>query len=95
MSSKRRGRGRLRTDKKEESKMSHEEHEGSEQGEMLSLDETSQDESPLLSAIQALRNDFSTQLSEVIKSNREIKEAIGAFSERLTTAETRISSAED
>lgn len=38
-----------------------------------------------------MRNDFSVQLHEVVSSNREIKEAVGAFSERLTEAETRIS----
>ena len=49
----------------------------------------------ILAAIQSMRADFSTQLREVISSNQEIKEAIDAFSERLTSAETRISKAED
>lgn len=49
----------------------------------------------ILAAIGSLRTDFSTQLREVVLSNQEIKEAIGAFSERLTVAESRISKAED
>lgn len=49
----------------------------------------------ILAAIHLMRADFSTQLREVVSSNQEIKEAIGAFSERLTTAESRISKAED
>ena len=49
----------------------------------------------ILAAIRLLRADFTTQLREVVSSNQEIKEAIGAFSERLSTAETRISKAED
>lgn len=35
--------------------------------------EDSHDEDPILSAIQAMRHDFSTQLHEVVSSNREIK----------------------
>jgi len=42
-----------------------------------------------------MRDYFSTKLLEVITSNQQIKEAVGAFSERLTEAETRISTAED
>ncbi|KAE8278211.1 hypothetical protein D5F01_LYC23701 [Larimichthys crocea] len=72
---------------------------------MLSQDEAS-NVSEILSAIQSLskdlnaqlgevRNEFSTQLHDVISSNHEIKEAIGTFSERLTQAESRISAAED
>lgn len=49
----------------------------------------------ILAAIHSMRTDFSTQLHEVVSSNHEIKEAIGAFSERLTLAESRITKAED
>lgn len=49
----------------------------------------------ILAAIRLMRADFSIQLREVVPSNQEIKEAIGAFSERLTVAESRISKAED
>lgn len=41
------------------------------------------------------RADFSAQPREVVSSNQEIKEAIGPFSERLTSAESCISKAED
>ena len=61
---------------------------------MLTQLETSHDESQILTAIQSMRN-FSVQLHEVVSSNREIKEAIEAFSERLTEAKTCISTAED
>lgn len=42
-----------------------------------------------------LQEVVSTQLHEVISSNREIKEAIGTFSKRITEAEGRIGAAED
>lgn len=35
----------------------------------------------ILAAIHLMRADFSTQLREVVSSNQEIKEAIGAFSD--------------
>ena len=57
--------------------------------------ETQAREDGILAAIHALRKDFSAQLKEVITSNHEIKEALDSFSERLSGAETRISSAED
>lgn len=47
----------------------------------------------ILAAVHSVRTDFSTQLREVASSNHEIKEAIGAFSERLTLAESRFSKA--
>lgn len=62
---------------------------------MLTRVDTSHDDSPILAAIQSMRNEFSAQLHKVVSSNREIKEAIGTFSERLTEAETRISTVED
>ncbi|TNN75584.1 LINE-1 type transposase domain-containing protein 1 [Liparis tanakae] len=49
----------------------------------------------ILAAIHALRKDFSAQLNEVIISNHQIKEALESFSERLSGAESRISSTED
>ena len=45
--------------------------------------------------LAAIRKDLSAQLQEVITSNHRIKEAINTFSERLSGAESRISSAED
>uniref|UniRef100_A0A8C3A0C1 L1 transposable element RRM domain-containing protein n=1 Tax=Cyclopterus lumpus TaxID=8103 RepID=A0A8C3A0C1_CYCLU len=61
----------------------------------LTHDETSSNGRQILSAIQSMNDYFSIKLHEVISSNREIKEAVGAFSQRLTEAETRISTAED
>uniref|UniRef100_A0A3B4EYR5 L1 transposable element RRM domain-containing protein n=1 Tax=Pundamilia nyererei TaxID=303518 RepID=A0A3B4EYR5_9CICH len=52
-------------------------------------------EAGVLAAIQSLKVHFTAQLQEVIISNQEIKDAIGVFSERLTSAETRISKVED
>lgn len=49
----------------------------------------------ILAAIHSIRTNFSTQLREVVSSNHEIKEAIGVFSERITSAESHISKAED
>lgn len=54
-----------------------------------------QTEASVLAAIQSLKIHFTAQLQEVITSNQEIKDAIGVFSERLTSAETRISKVED
>lgn len=100
-----RNRGRKRTDKlqKQDVGLLQEDEQGVDN--MLSQDEAS-NVSEILSAIQSLskdlnaqlgevRNEFSTQLHDVISSNHEIKEAIGTFSERLTQAESRISAAED
>ena len=70
------------------------EEQTSSTSKMLAQLETSHDESQILIAIQSMRNDFSVQLHEVVSSNREIKEAIGAFSERLTEAETRLRTTE-
>lgn len=44
----------------------------------------------ILAAIHSLRVNVFTQLLEVVSSNLEIKEAIGAFSERLKLAKSRI-----
>uniref|UniRef100_A0A3Q3B0V7 L1 transposable element RRM domain-containing protein n=1 Tax=Kryptolebias marmoratus TaxID=37003 RepID=A0A3Q3B0V7_KRYMA len=52
-------------------------------------------EANLLEAIQALKTHFTTQLQEIITSNQEIKDTIGVFLERLTSAESRISNLED
>lgn len=96
MMSKNRGRGWPKDDKKTDFETQHEgdtEDQGS--GGMLTQTEASSSESQILGAIQAMRNDFSTQLHDVVLSNQEIKETIGTFSERLTEAETRISTAED
>lgn len=60
-------------------------------GGMLTQTEVSSSESQILGAKQAIKNDFSTQLHDVVLSNQEIKEAIRTFSERLTEAETHIS----
>lgn len=54
-----------------------------------------QTETSVLAAIPSLKIHFTAQLQEVITSNQEIKDAIGVFSERLTSAETRISKVED
>ena len=91
--SKGRGKGRPKDDKKTDFETLHVD-EDQATSEMLTQ-EDSRNESQILTAIQSLRNDFSTQLHEVISSNREIKEVIVTFSERLTEAETRIGTAED
>lgn len=44
----------------------------------------------ILAAIHLIKADFSIQLREVVASNQEIEEAIGAFTERLSAAESRI-----
>ena len=67
-------------------------------GELDSVDANAShqdDGANILAAIHLMRADFTVQLREVVSSNQEIKEAIGAFSERLTAAESRISKAED
>ena len=93
--SKVRGKGRPKDDKKTDFETLHaDDREDQATGEMLTQ-EDSCNESQILTAIESLRNDFSTQLHEVVSSNREIKQAIETFSERLTGAETRIGSAEE
>lgn len=42
-----------------------------------------------------MRVDCSSQIGKVISSSQEIKEAIAAFYERMTMAETQISKAEE
>ncbi|KAG7520154.1 extracellular calcium-sensing receptor-like [Solea senegalensis] len=62
---------------------------------IFAFSEQNKKDEDILAAIHALWKDFSAQLQEVITSNHGIREALDSFSERLSGAESRISSAED
>lgn len=52
-------------------------------------------EANLLEANQALKTHFTTQLRKIITLNQEIKDRVGVFLERLTSAESHIGDLED
>lgn len=60
-----------------------------------SANASKKEESNIMSAITSMREDFSVQFTGILSGIQEVKQEVKEFSNRLTTAEQRISDTED